>query len=305
MGRNGVRTVSLVAAMLSVGDPRTNAATRTEAEAVVAAAPDRARRPEVDDVLRRAGVTVAGLEGRLAVAVATEEYSQTLTQDTDWIGSRRERRNLVSEAAWVPTGDALVWAFFRDVLTVDGRPIPDRTARLQRLFSGGPTPEAREQAAAILGESARYNIGPTRTINSPTVVLSFLHPRNQPRFRFEARGGETVEGLRVLRVGFAETGHPTLIQTSRGIGIPARGMLRIQPESGIVVTSELDLDVPGVGPTQIRVLYRPQPRLQAWLPAEMKEEYGLMGRAVRLETVARYSDYRRAEVEVQEIQPVR
>jgi len=304
VGGNGVRTVSLLAAVLSVGDPWTNAATRTEAAATVLAPPAPARKAEVDEVLHRAGVTVAGLEGRLAVAVATEEYSQRLTLGGNWFGSRRVRE-LVSEAAWVPTGDALVWAFFRDVFAVDGRPIKDRTARLQRLFSSGATPEAREQAAAILGESARYNLGPRRTINSPTVVLSFLHPRNQPRFRFEARGEETVEGLRVLTVRFAETGHPTLVQTSTGIGIPARGMLRIEPEGGILVSSELHLDVPGLGPIQIRVRYRPQPRLEAWLPAEMREDYGLTGEAVRLETVAKYSDYRKAEVEVQEIQPVR
>ncbi len=112
----------------------------------------------------------------------------------------------MSETAWLPTGDVLVWAFFRDVLAVDGRAVGDRTARLEKLFSGGPTSEARGQAARILEESSRYNIGPPRTINSPTVVLSFLHPRNQPRFHYEANGTETVEDLRTL--GFASPRPP-------------------------------------------------------------------------------------------------
>ncbi len=53
------------------------------------------------------------------------------------------------------------------------------------------------------------------------------------------------------------------------------------------------------------MLYRPQTRLQAWLPAEMRETYGERGRAGHLETAATYPDYRRAEVEVQEIVPLR
>jgi len=80
----------------------------------------------------------------------------------------------------------LVWAFFRDVLDVDGGPTAGRTARLERLFSGGPTPRAREQGARILEECARHNFGLRRTLDNPTVALSFLHPRNQPRFHFEA-----------------------------------------------------------------------------------------------------------------------
>ncbi len=141
------------------------------------AGPGSAAASEADEVLRRAGATVAALEGQLAVVVAREEYLQTLTAGDGM--DTHERRVLASDVVWVPTGDALVWAFFRDVLDVDGRPLADRTARLQQLFSGGPTPQAREQGARILEESARYNIGLRRTLNNPTVALSFLHPRNQ------------------------------------------------------------------------------------------------------------------------------
>ncbi len=257
---------------------------------------------EAEKVLRQAGATVTALEAQLAVVVAREEYLQTLSggdgMDTP------SRRELASDVVWVPTGDPLVWAFFRDVLEVDGRPIPDRTARLQQLFSGGPTPEAREQGARILEESARYNIGLRRTLNNPTVALSFLHPRNQQRFRFEAARHETVEGVPALKVGLSER-RPGLIRTQTGLAIPARGAVWVGLEGGILVRSELNLDVPNLGPGQIRVLYRPQARLRAWLPAEMRETYGERGRPGHLEAVATYSDYRRAEVEVQEIVPVR
>jgi hypothetical protein len=64
-------------------------------------------------VLAAAGRYVARLEEELAVLVADETYEQALFIGRD--GSARQRRTIVSEVAWVPTGDAFVWAFFRDV----------------------------------------------------------------------------------------------------------------------------------------------------------------------------------------------
>jgi hypothetical protein len=44
--------------------------------------------------------------------------------------------------------------------------------------------------------------------------------------------------------------------------------------------------------------------LSAWLPLEMRESYGRPQRPGYLQTCATYHDYRKAEVEVQEIRPV-
>jgi hypothetical protein len=256
----------------------------------------------LEDVLRRAAAAVAALEGDLAVAVAREDYRQTLSPASS--RGLPQVRELVSEAAWVPTGDAMVWAFFRDVLAADGKPVRDRAARLEKLFSGGVSPDSRDQASRILEESARYNIGPRRNINNPTLALSFLHPRNQARFRFEAGGAESVGGARALRVRFTETVRPTLIETRTGVSVPARGLLWLALEGGVLVQSDVDLEVPVLGPARIRVLYGAQPRLNAWLPTEMREAYGRWGGPSHLEAVAKYSDYRKAQVEVQELRPV-
>ena len=130
--------------------------------------------PRLEDLLTAAGRYVSSLEQQLTVLVADEGYAQSL-----FIGredSARVRRSMTSDVAWVPTGDPLVWAFFRDVRDVDGAPVRDREARLERLFPSGPTPAGRERAQQILEESSRYNLGRRRTVNSPTIALSFLHP---------------------------------------------------------------------------------------------------------------------------------
>ena len=73
--------------------------------------------PTAEDLLARAGAQAAALEEELAVITATEEHDQRYSAGRD----RKERR-IVSDVVWVPTGDAMVWAFFRDVTLVDGAP---------------------------------------------------------------------------------------------------------------------------------------------------------------------------------------
>ena len=256
-------------------------------------------------MLPRAGATVAELEERLAVTIAREDYSQSLMRGTS--PGPAVKRTLVSEVAWVPTGDPIVWAFYRDVLTVDGAPVQDRSTRLDEVFSSGFGPEARRRASRILDESARYNLGTRRTLNFPTLALTALHPRNQARFGFRAAGMDAVDGVATLKVRFDEAARPTLIHTSQGKDVPARGFLWIEPVRGGLVASELQLQASGM-PAEIKVFYRLHPRLSVWLPAEMHESYGSHPRAAwdeRVEATATYSDYRRGLVELGPIQPVR
>jgi hypothetical protein len=65
---------------------------------------------------------------------------------------------------------------------------------------------------------------------------------------------------------------------------------------------------PRLGPVSIETLYAPDERIGFWLPAEMREAYGNRSRSAgeeRVEAVARYSAWRRAQVEVQVILPGR
>lgn len=255
------------------------------------------------ELLRRAGDLTVELQNQLAVTVAQEDYDQGLLLNLD--RTARVRRRIVSDVAWVPTADAMVWAFFRDVVSVDGAPVSDRLGRLEGLFSSGITLDARRRATRLLEEGARYNLGRHRTVNTPTFCLAILHPRNQGRFRFQAVGERDVDGLRVAKVRFSEVERPTLTRTSDGVDVPARGLLLIEPAQGALVASELELPAVGVA-AEIKVKYRPQGRQMVWLPAEMQEAYGV--RALggeRVEATARYSSYRSGQVEIERLEVVR
>ena len=225
--------------------------------------------PRLEEVLAAAGQYVSFLEQQLTVLVADEKYAQSLFIGRE--GSARVRRSMTSDVAWVPTGDPLVWAFFRDVRDLDGAPVRDREARLERLFPTGPTPAGRERAQQILEESSRYNLGMRRTVNSPTIALSFLHPRNQTRFAFRIAGSDEKEGVATWKVRFAERERPTLTRGSRGEDVPARGLLWIDAGSGTLVASRLEMSPPGLGGVSIETAYALADRMDFWLPREMRE----------------------------------
>ena len=94
--------------------------------------------PPLHQLLDRAGRYVETLEEQLAVVVGEETYEQYLFLGP--ASSPNVRRSLVSDVAWVPTGDSMVWAFYRDVRAVDGKPIGDRVARLEALFPRAADP---------------------------------------------------------------------------------------------------------------------------------------------------------------------
>jgi hypothetical protein len=259
-----------------------------------------AEAPTLDVLIERAGRAAAAREEELSVVTATEEHDQRFVA-----GRGEKRRRIVSDVVWVPTGDAMVWAFFRDVVSVDGAPVADRAQRLERLFADGSTADARRRAAELQEEGARFNLGTRRTIDAPNFGLAVLHPRNRARFRFTHLSREPHHGVDAVRIEFLETASPALTRTSAGRDVPARGTLWIEPETGALVASHLRLGVPGLR-TEIDVRFVHDERLRAWLPVEMTERYGersSFGRAERVEATARYSGFRRAGTEVEIVFP--
>jgi hypothetical protein len=169
----------------------------------------------------------------------------------------------------------------------------------------------------ILESNARFNLGAKRrTLNVPTLGLSLLHPRNQARFRWSKHGERTEQGRRLWVVHFDETAKPTVVRSQGGVDYPCRGSAWIDPEIGFVARTAIELDDGrGAIPTSLTVSYRLEPRLGCWLPSEMKEKYGSPAR-IRMrqsrfvagelvEAAATYSRYRRAEVELEGIRPIR
>lgn len=255
--------------------------------------------PDADELLQRAGRYVADYESDFSAVVAAEEYVQVSTPRRDSV--RASTRRLVSDVVWARVSGPIPWTAFRDVLSVDGRPVRDRDERLQKLFIA-PTHDSVARARAILDESARFNLGQLpRNINVPTLALLFLHPRNQARFAFQLSGTRKGPGgLRLRGLEFRERSRPTLIHSSAGDDIVSKGIAWVDPASGAVVRTEHTIDPPRIGGGFARVVveYGFHPEYRVWLPAAMSEVYSSPGEY--LTCSARYSGYRRFDVQVEE-----
>jgi hypothetical protein len=188
--------------------------------------------------------------------------------------------------------DDQIWLGFRDVQRVNGR----RVDAARRAALDVPGESALDRWKRLSAESARYNIGGTaRTINVPTFALVVLHARNRIRFSFTSTAEPKRREVRCL-LRFDETAAPTIVRGPAGVALPASGAFLVEPSSGRVERSELVVgnDTAGVA-SKSTVTYAPEARLGLWLPKEMHELY-VSRRAERVTGVAKYANYRRAEV---------
>jgi hypothetical protein len=210
-----------------------------------------------------------------------------------------------------PAGSA-EWMQYRDVFEVDGHLIRDRDQRLVRLFLEPPASVAA-QKAAILQESARYNIGSIqRTLNTPVLALTVLEPANQARFMFRrakdrrpitAADAKVAPGyFRVTPemwvVGFEETRRETMIRSTEGKDVKSRGRFWIEPSTGRILMSELVVN-PGVVKSIVDVSYQSEPLLGLLVPVEMRESYETAD-GERVEGTATYGRFRQFQVKVDE-----
>lgn len=267
------------------------------------------RTPSLDQVLTRAGQYAVEYGEALTSVLAEETYTQRLV----WRNheSVMQERRLRSEIAFLRLIDSTEWLAFRNVLAVDGVPVPEANERLERLFRAAPG-SLLAQARLIAGESARYNIGPiTREINVPTTALHFVHPVHRPNCRFDKEREEDLEGERVWIVRFQERDRGGLISRGDGRNLPGEGRLWIVPGNGRVVRTELVVKdfVRGRGDSKavIHVIWRRDVSLDLWVPVEMRERYEgpwIAMSAPRqrerydIEGVATYANYRRFTVDV-------
>jgi hypothetical protein len=163
-------------------------------------APEAAVRRYVEDYQRQ-----------LSGVVGEERQSQ---REVRADGSVHNQRDLVADLLLVKAGN--VPRMFRDVIAVDGKPIPNRADRLRRLFIDSRR-DAVDQAIAISRESLRYNLGPTRILDTLMLPMTILIPFPAPRFRFTA----SDTGLR-----FEEIASPSMIRAGtpgRLADLPLRG----------------------------------------------------------------------------------
>ncbi len=165
-------------------------------------------KPSLKEVVRRVTQYVDQYGAKASIVVATERYTQASTGSG---GGGDQKRVLVADFAIVKAEANHTWIGFRDVMEVDGKPLPDRENRLIDVLmsSSGSYDEARR----ISDESARFNIGGLlRNFNVPTTVVFFFARENVDRFKFSRKdpGRDAA-----WEIQFREVYRPTLIRNAR------------------------------------------------------------------------------------------
>ena len=254
----------------------------------------------VDVVVARAAAYVENFVEALSTVVMEEDYQQTYFAPGQ---TSLSHARLVSEFLLVQVGGQ--WLGFRDVFEVNGRQIRDRQDRLAELFLGDTT-TALAQARRISQESSRYNLGSTgRTFNVPTYALFYLHPENIRRFHFEKDGEGCADEDSAWEIRFEEVEYPTLTRGFQNIDLPSHGRFCLDPDTGRVIETQLELRHPAVGndrsatEASARVRFALEPGLNLWVPVEMRESYSERGGGSTNST-ARYRNYRQFSVTVSE-----
>jgi hypothetical protein len=225
--------------------------------------------------------------------VAFEEYVQNATART----GKAEHQVTTAELVMVRLPGAAGWVTFRDVLSVNKRPVRDREERLLKLLQS-PEASALAQARRIAQESARFNLGRiTRTMNVPDMALDYLQPRHGARIRFETLRDDTIDGQPVVVLRFTESSGPGLVRDLRGADVLGRGRVWAEPGSGAIVRTELLVE-DRVSKGTSTVEFRIDPRLGIRVPIKMTERYSMTGETI--DAVARYTDFRRFAVSTDE-----
>ncbi len=275
----------------------------------------------LERVLALTGTYLVAYEKALTAVVAEEQYDQWIDTGrgsaTTPTGGMRGRaaeqgptkRSLLSDFLMIRWPGEAAWFGFRDVLSVDGRPVRDREQRLLELFTQNPN-DVLKRADLIAAESARYNIGGVaRNINVPTQALDFLHPRHRSRFEFRKSGEDTLDGILTWKIEFEERDRPYLIGTPSGGSVQARGFAWIDPSDGAVLQTQLNLSLAEARQilrTRITVSFRREPDLGLRVPAELQETHeqadpaSRFGGATVLNGRALYRNFRRFGTETKE-----
>jgi hypothetical protein len=247
------------------------------------------------EVMRRVHEYVSVYEDHeLSTVIARERYHQ---QWLDVDAKIKGERTLLSDYLLLQLPDE-DWVAVRDVYDVDGTAVTDRAARLKALFTG-PREQLGERAMTMAKESARHNLGDLyyRTVNLPTFALRVLRPASRKRIVFNKEGEERVDSTRTWVVTFRETKGPTFTATADGTDIPARGRFWVEPDTGVILRSEMILGGTRGLPARvtITVTYRLEPSLGFRIPIEMRERYDnpRRKRADVVVALATYSDFRR------------
>lgn len=245
----------------------------------------------VPDVFERVSDYLATFEKDYAKLIADERYKQTSKQKrVERLSDKTQtqEREIRSDILAAPDSGSR-WLSFRDVYSVDGTPIRDRDARLEKLFAGAGENKFVE-ARRIADEGSRFNLGTiSRNINQPSMPLMFITNENRARSAFRIGRYERLGDTDTVVVEFEESRRPTLVKSGTR-DLPATGSFWIEPSTGRVMKASVKIESK-LFTMEMLVTYGFVEKLKMWVPVEMTDS---ASNAIETVTgVAVYTNYRR------------
>jgi hypothetical protein len=249
----------------------------------------------IETLVSRAADYVDRFQVAFSSVVAEERYEQNvMPAGRTYVGGQRaEHRELRSDFLLVRLPESDDWVPFRDVFTVDNRAVRDHEDRLVALFMQ-PGVTSTRRAAEITEESARYNIGVTRTVNHPLLALNVLRRTQQARFRFSGMKPDASVGPGAVVVDYREMTRPSIIRGPRGSDLLMHGRLWLDGATGTILRTEIMLDVTGLTAT-IATRFVHDATFGVAIPVEMNEEY-IVRNTTRVTGTATYGRFRSFKV---------
>lgn len=251
----------------------------------------------IEGLLSRTAAYVERFQTAFSSVVSEERYVQNVMPagQTYVGGQRAQQRELVSDFLLVRLPESDDWVPFRDVFNVDSRPVRDQEDRLVALFMQ-PGVTSTRRAAEITEESARYNIGVTRTVNHPLLALNVLRRAQQRRFRFSGLKADASAGPDASVVDYREMTRPSIIRGPAGRDLMMHGRIWLDTPTGTILKTEIMVDGVGLTATIVtRFIY--DAKFQVAIPVEMREEY-VVRNTTRVSGTATYGGFRSFRVDV-------
>lgn len=240
-----------------------------------------------DDLTSKVRAYVGRFEREAASLVAEEHYVQTFGSET-----RVTRADFVI----VKPSEAGPWLGYRDVFEVDGADVRERSSRLLRILET-TAPDSLERAEQMTREGARFNIGPPRTVNAPTMPLEILSARNKDRIRLRVKG-PLGDGTPRMLLTIDERPGASIVRTPGGGRVATRGEIVVWPDDGAIASARLEFRHGERKGREVElamsVSYGAVPAIPVRVPIEMREQFIKPAGS----GVASYSNYRRFQTSV-------
>lgn len=242
-------------------------------------------------VVERVRDYIERFESEVSALVAEEHYVQRLET---WVASSvtHSTRELRSDYVLVKPADSAAWIGYRDVFAVDGVPVRERDARVVEILSS-TSPDSHARAAAFALEGSRFNLGPVRTVNIPTMPLMLMSRRHAGRISMRADRMNRRSGT--ARVRFTERNAPTIVRTPRGDNVFSGGEATIRLADGAILGATVRFTFPrnlASGDALLTVEYGDVPGIPVLVPVRMADAYPRVDKH-SASGEAFYSNYRR------------